>query len=254
METASPEERLSLWEGYLWQPYWNEHLLSDLTAALFAILPHMRERPETVGDALGQFLGDVYLTRPDAVRASTRHKPSLLTAFFSQAGPSERASMARAFGARMKDAGDQAPILWSTSVGPLIRDHWPADHHNNNFEVSIGFADVLLGARTAFPEAVDFLLEKILIRSGPDQRREFLGHFLLFLPLNGKEDEEIRRNDYAIRYPEHMLRLLDAATGGGIASWHAGRVLTVLRQIEDSQPELANFPVFVRLKERAGGA
>ncbi|SDE73609.1 SIR2-like domain-containing protein [Rhodospira trueperi] len=254
METASPEERLSLWEGYLWQPYWNEHLLSDLADALFAILPHMREREETVGDALGRFLGDVYLTKPNTVLASTRHKPSLLTAFFSHAGPSERAAMARALGARMKDAGDQAPILWSTSVGPLIRDHWPADHHKNNIQVSTGFADVLLNARNAFPEAVDFLLGKNLITSKPGQRNEFLDHFLLLLPLKGEEDEEIRHKDNAVLYPEHMLRLLDAATEGGIASWHTGRISTLLRQIKKAQPDLANSPVFVRLKERAGGA
>ena len=220
-------EARSAWEGFLWAPRLHRPLMEVLKPAFLDTANHYTE----LGRHAGQYSSLLTFAALDPGDVFTSHELAKATKALTREGWDDSAeTLARA----LEGAGTQAAEYWRNRVAPYLKKVWPKTHDAASASVARSLARVCVGARDAFPEALQ-------------DTRTWLQPLTFPEPVVGR----LHELNIPGRFPEQSLEFLHLVIGD--EALPPGDLPACLNAIREAAPELEKSQQFRRLVEYLHG-
>jgi hypothetical protein len=143
---------------------------------------------------------------------------------FRSIGPEGGVMVLDTLSRRMVESEEPAG-MWRKSIAPWLK-HWPYDVGFSTERVAEAVAELIIAADDAFPEALDWVEKRGLIKPLAD-------HYGILWRLTDDEQKNMRRTMLADCYPAELARFLSQILSGLLLRPDEREKLTVLvRKIE----------------------
>lgn len=228
-----PREAAALWKGFIAGGSIHPKVLSALKDDLLDTLRHHDSEVHRSKEQLWSLLVMACIEVPGLIEA--KEAQSLLRS----ADPEARRHAAFQLYRMMPDDAAKAAAFWEARLGPWIDEAWPKDVGLRDAGSSENLALAAAASGEAFPLAVD-LIAGTVVRCNQ--------HFRLV--------HNLAENDLPERFPNDVLKLLDAITDGLGNSWDGLGLRRLLRRVLDANPDLSTDPRYTQLDanlRRQGG-
>ena len=217
-------EARSAWEGFLWSPRLHRPLMEVIKPAFLDTANHYTE----LGRHAVQYSSLLTFAALDLGDVFTHRELAKATAALPQEGRDNSAeTLARA----LEGAGWQkGASYWNNRVVPYLRSVWPKTHDAASASVASSFARLCVGARDAFPEALDEVND-----------------WLQPLSFPGSIIHRLHESSIHERFPELSLEFLHRVIKD--ETYPSGDLPTCLNAMRAAKPELEQDGRFKRLVE-----
>ena len=222
-QCSSVEARWA-WEGFLWSPRLYRPLLTAFKTSLLETAAHYDE----LGDHAEQYAAFLTFAALDPGDTFTTKELTATTVLLPAEGL-ERA--AQALTSALESAGHQRGDYWNNRLLPYLRNIWPKSRDLITPRLSEKLASLCVAAGEMFPDALSELLHWLV----PVQYPHYVVHLIHLAKL-------------CAQFPADALAFLDAVIGND-AQMLPRELQQCLNDIEQSNPQLANDPRFIRLAE-----
>lgn len=211
------------WSGFLWSPrlYWP--LLAALKEPFLQTVDHYDE----LGELADQYVGLLTFAAIERQEPFNSNDFAVATAKLPDEG---LAHALRIVSDGLRRAADRRNDYWNNRGRPYFRAIWPKTQTRRTARVSNQFAELLVSADEAFPEALATLRDWIL----PLGETSFALH-------------QLEESGLSARFPGEALEFMSLLVPHQIP-WSAGPIKGNLQQIRQAQPDLASDARFARLE------
>jgi len=223
--TCDPMEAKVVWKGFLWSPRLYQPLLIAIKETFLATASHYAE----LGDFARQFAAFMTYAALHSMNGYTAQDFQVAIGTLPQEGLNE---VAQALVQALEAAGEQREEYWKNRIQPFWHQVWPKSRNLASNSIAESLALLTIAARGEFPAALSAVIDWL----SPLEHPHFVVH-------------RLHESGLAKRFPEHALRLLDAAIDDQPwAPWELGECLNAISQ---ASPELLQDRRYQRLAEYA---
>ena len=218
----SEVEARAAWKGFLWSPRLYRPLMEKLKPAFLDTAKHYAELGK-YGQQYASLLTFAALDPDDTITntelaAATRSLP-----------PDGLHDTAQTLVRALEGADDQRADYWTNRVAPYLRVIWPKTRDNFSLAIAESFGLLCVAAQEAFDKALDQLRAWLQPLIDP--------HYLV---------HRLHEADLCDKFPKETLDFLSLVIGDQ-TQWLPRDLITCLKAINTSAPELATDPRYERL-------